>query len=166
MTQTAVAPQKLSSIITEVSNVIIASTRDTFSTMMDVTVERKSVKIVDRNMPLKGVTSVIALTGSLHGTICLSMTKETTLAMANRMMGMDFTEVDELVASSVSEFANIIAGSSSVALAGMELDLGLPSIIRGSDCLIDFPALAQPLCVTYDSELGPFILIFGFTAKS
>lgn len=164
MTTTTAQPQKLSTVIAEVSNVIIKSTRDTFEKMMDIKVEKKFVKAVDRNKPLLGVTSVISLTGGLHGTICLSMTRGTTLAMAERMMGMEFDEVDELVASCVSEFANVIAGSSKVTLAHMNLDLGLPSIIRGSDCQIDFPSLSRPLCVSYNCELGPFILVFGFTA--
>ncbi|MBL4886492.1 MAG: chemotaxis protein CheX [Planctomycetaceae bacterium] len=165
MTETAEDKNKeISNAIAGVSNVIIASTHDAFVKMTNVEIERKSVVAIARNRPLYDVTSVISLTGDLNGTVCLSMTNETVLAMAHRMMGMEFTEVDELVASCVSEFANIIAGSSKMALSHLNMDIGLPSIIRGKECIIDFPCLAQPLCVNYECELGPFLVVFGFAS--
>ncbi|MCA8988818.1 MAG: chemotaxis protein CheX [Planctomycetaceae bacterium] len=164
MTQTAEATS-LAASIAKVSNVIISSTKETFETMLDMQVERKFVKVVDRNKPLLGITSVISLSGDLYGTLCLSMTRGTVLRLANRMMGMEFEEVDELVSSCVSEFANVIAGSSKVALTDMNLNLGLPTLIRGSDYQIDFPSLSQPLCVSYHCELGPFLLVFGFAQR-
>ncbi len=162
MTQVAEKTSNLTVAITEISNVVISSTHDTFKKMMDVQIQRKSIEVVDRNKSLFEVTSVISLTGELHGTICLSMPQDTVFALAHRVTGMEFTEVDEMVASCVSEFANVIAGSSKVALSSMNLDIGLPSIIRGDGCKIDFPSLAQPLCISYECELGPFILVFGF----
>jgi len=164
MSQTVIE-RPLATAIAEVSNVIIQSTKETFETTVGVPVARQFVKVVDRNKPLLGVTSVVSLSGDLHGTICLSMTRSTTMRLANRMMGMEFEEVDELVSSCVSEFANMIAGSSKVALSHMRLELGLPTLIRGSDYHVDFPALAQPLCVSYHCELGPFLLVFGFTNR-
>lgn len=163
MAEVAEGVKTLSTAIAEISNVIIASTRDTFQKMMEVEITRKSIEAVDRNKSLYEVTSIISLTGELHGTICLSMTNETVLALAHRIMGMEFTEVDELVSSCVSEFANMIAGSSKVALSGMNLDLGLPGVIQGKDCKFNFPSVSQPICITYDCELGPFLLVFGFS---
>jgi chemotaxis protein CheX len=150
---------------TLVVNPLLQSTIETFSTMLDCSIKRKSLTIKSPETPFYGITAVIALTGKIVGTICLSFPKETALGAIKRILDIDETEITMMVCDTVGELSNMIAGGAKNRLSEFELDLGIPNIVRGEAHLIDFPRQSQPMCIHYDSDIGPFLIAFGFIQK-
>jgi hypothetical protein len=54
------------------------------------------------------VTAVIGVTGDIVGMVLVGLSKSTACAVASRMMGQEFTELDDLAQSGIGEIANII----------------------------------------------------------
>jgi chemotaxis protein CheX len=151
---------------TLVVNPLLQATIEAFSTMLDCTVKRKSLAIKTSDTPFYGITAVIALTGKIVGTVCLSFPTATALTAVKRILDMDEDHVSPIVCDCVGEFANVIAGGAKNRLSEYDLDLGIPNIIRGESHLIEFARNSQPMAVTFDSDIGPFMLAFGFVQKS
>ena len=83
---------------TLVVNPLLQSTIETFSTMLDCSIKRKSLTIKSPETPFYGITAVIALTGKIVGTICLSFPKETALGAIKRQLVIPADGVAILVA--------------------------------------------------------------------
>jgi len=108
------------------------------------------------------ITSVICLSGTTNGSICLSFPKQTAFEAVNRMLEMMPTEIDELVCDAVGEFSNVVGGSAKDKMKDPSMNLGLPNVIYGENHHIEFPSSAKPMYVKYDSDIGPFMVLFGF----
>ncbi len=153
------------SLTASIVNPILLATIETFDMMLSCKVSRKSLAIKTPETAFYGITAVIGLTGTAAGTICVSFPQETAFACVRRLLDMEFTEVNALVCDSVGEFANMIAGSAKDKLSQAALNLGIPTVVRGEKHHVDFPSNSQPMCVTYESELGPFMIAFGFVNR-
>lgn len=79
------------------------------------------------------VLIAIGITGDLSGEVRYCIPEKTTLEMVKRMSGMEFEEVDEIVASAMGEVANIISGNALTNLADMKVncDLTPPKVLYG-----------------------------------
>lgn len=100
------------------------------------------------------VTSVIGLSGFVHGSIAFSVTRDGALAILERMTGMQSTEVDELVCDCVGEMANMIAGRAKIELAPYSLTLGLPQVITGHDYSLVSPRWSIHEWLPLTTDLG------------
>jgi chemotaxis protein CheX len=71
------------------------------------------------------VTAWVGVSGSLAGSIYLSMTEATARGLVGRMLGQPSDAFDDLAQSGIAELVNVIAGAAGIVLA----DLGLPTEI-------------------------------------
>ena len=152
-------------LTTQIVNPILESTFEAFELMMDVQCKKKGMSLVTESTEFNPVSSVIGLTGRVVGSICLSYPKKTAFACVKRMVDVDVDEVNNLVCDCVSEFSNVIAGSAKDKVVDLELEIGIPTVVRGDSHRIDFPRSCQPVCVDFGSEIGPFKVIFGFEER-
>ena len=153
------------SLTTSIVNPILQSTIETFDLMLDCKVVRKGLSIKTHDTPFFGITAVISLMGEGSGSICLSFPNTTAFEAIRRMTDLEFTEVTSMVCDAVGEFANVIAGSAKDKITQLSLELGIPTVVRGDNHLIEFPSNSQPMCIDYDSDIGPFMIAFGFVQK-
>ena len=109
------------------------------------------------------LSAVIGITGRANGTIVLSLSKCAALEVLNRMVGIEVTEIDADVCDAVGELTNMIAGSVKAKLEKMELSISIPNIVSGKGHNIHYPSSVQPMCILFDSEIGPFSIEVGFT---
>ena len=154
------------SLTTQIVNPILESTFEAFELMMDVKCKKKGMSLVTEGTPFNPISSVIGLTGLVVGSICLSYPKQTAFNCVKRMVDMEVTEVSGLVCDCVSEFSNVIAGSAKDKVTELDLEIGIPTVVRGDDHRIDFPSTCNPICVDFESEIGPFKVIFGFVDRA
>ncbi|MCC7423132.1 MAG: chemotaxis protein CheX [Planctomycetaceae bacterium] len=153
---------QLANITVQIVNPVIAATTEVFRTCMGYNPVRRELGLKDKKTPYFAITSVIGLSGRVTGSICLSLPQRTAFSAVHRMVDVQCTEVDQLVCDTVGEFTNMIAGTARSTLQEFELELGLPNVVTGDGHDIKFPQRSQPMFVTFNSEIGPFMLVFGF----
>lgn len=143
-------------------NPVLAATRKVFETMLDCTPKRTGLTLKqDVGMPFD-VSGVISVTGKVPGVIVLSFSKAVAIEVLRRIIGTNATEIDSDVCDAVGELTNMIGGAAKAQLSQLELSLGIPNMILGRNHSVRFPSEIQPVCVTFDSEIGPFIVEVGF----
>lgn len=146
-------------------NPVLEATIEAFEIMLGSSVTRKELQLKTRETPFNDITSVICLSGTISGSICLSFPKQTAFEAVNRMIDMMPETIDPLVCDAVGEFSNVVGGSAKDKMNDPTMNLGLPNVIHGENHHIEFPSEASPMYVKYDSDIGPFMVLFGFVAK-
>lgn len=155
-----------SALTAEIVNPVIVAAVETFEMMMECNASRKSMRLKEPNETFSPVTAIIGLSGTASGSICLSFERDTALRTVKHMLDMDVTEMSGIVSDTVGEFANVIVGCAKDKLKHMELEMGLPNIVTGDNVHIDFPTNSNPICIHFESDMGPFMICCGFVSKA
>lgn len=161
----ATTQRETANLTTEIVNPIIQAARDVFDMMLGCKVARRNLALQSRETPFHDVTAVIGLSGGCVGSICLSFPKETVFGIVQTLLDHEVDHIDSVVCDAVGEFTNMVAGSAKEKLTELQLNMGLPNIVHGSDHHVDFPSQSQPLVVHFDSDFGPFMVVFGFIRR-
>lgn len=146
----------------EFLNPVLAATKQTFEMMLDCVPQRTGLVVKENLVPKYEVSATIGITGRAVGTLVVSLSRRTALAVLERLTGSVATEIDHEVCDAVGELTNMIAGSAKAKLAALDLSISIPNMISGSDHQVHYPANVMPLCVTFDSEIGEFCVEIGF----
>lgn len=96
------------------------------------------------------INAVCAIGGGLAGFVMLSMSARTANQIAGRLIGSPVVTFDQMAASAIAEFGNMVGGRSLTLLAdaGVECTLSPPTVIRGTQTPIQGasgPAILIPL---------------------
>lgn len=85
----------------------------------------------DKLRSSKEINIVLGLTGDIKGNLLLGVSKNITLKIVSCMMGgMEFSDVDDIVISGISEFANMLGGTTITKLQTENfIDLSPPTVI-------------------------------------
>ena len=59
----------------------------------------------------------------------------------------------------------MIAGSAKAQLAQLELSISIPNIVSGKDHTVHYPSDVKPLCIIFESDIGPFAVEVGFSFR-
>lgn len=145
-------------------NPVISATRTVFETMVGCTPNRTGLMLKETMTPRYELSAVIGVTGKAVGTIVLSMARCTALEILNRMIGIEATEINADVRDAVGELTNVIAGTAKSQMEQLELSISIPSIISGKNHNVHYPSNVTPICIVFDSEIGPFSIEVGFTS--
>ncbi|MCC7492809.1 MAG: chemotaxis protein CheX [Fimbriimonadaceae bacterium] len=146
-------------------NPFIESVYELFATMLNCGVSRGDVTLSKLGGDPKHLVALIGLSGPARGTVALSLPVDTSLQLTGRLLGPVPTEVNDDVADAVAEMANMIAGSAKAKLGadtGTPINLGLPTVVTGSDYKVVYPSDTVWLDVPFQSELGQFSLRVTF----
>lgn len=147
-------------------NPFVESVNAVFETMLNLHPTRASVKIGQGGSDGKSLTSLVGLSGQVHGVVVLRFPPETALAVAGRMLGAEPSNTNGEVVDAISELVNIIAGS---AKAKFEYDpplqLGLPTVVEGSEYRVKYPSKSVWLEVPFSCEVGDFTLEITFASN-
>jgi chemotaxis protein CheX len=114
----------------------------------------------------RDIAAIVGLSGPATGMIMLSFPVETALAMVSQIVGTKIIVVDDVVKDGVSELVNVVAGSAKVKLmaeTGKPIELGLPTIVRGTGFILETPTNAVWLDIPFESPLGNFFLRVSFS---
>ena len=100
------------------------------------------------------VTAVIGVSGSLSGSLYLSMSESTALGMTAAILAQDMTELDDLAQSGIAELANVIAGTAGIELAeeGISTVINPPLVLLGRGArlsTVEIQRLVVPLETTH-----------------
>ncbi len=120
----------------------------------------KKGKLVMKNKPVAsyGVSVLVGVVGEVKGQVAYSLSEETAMKLASRMMmGMPVEEFDEMAKSAISELANMITGNASTSLSagGLDVDIAPPTLVTGSDVSMTTSNI-QTIVIPLETEIGIF----------
>lgn len=149
----------------EYINPFIRSTKDVFGTMLGTEVQRGEISLGRDNVRTSGIISLISFNGTVRGMIALVFPMATAEEVARKLLGETGPIPEGDVADTMAEMANMIAGGAKADFSnadGTPIVLGLPTVMRGSDARVDYPAGALWVDVFMESALGRFSLHVTF----
>jgi chemotaxis protein CheX len=114
---------------------IIDATKEIFSSMIMMEISLAG-DIIEQPSVFKGsISGVIGLAGTYRGLLGIHLPQEVAMAITSSFLGMEVTEIDEDVEDAVGELANMLGGNIKSILSekGRDIDLSLPSIIKGAE---------------------------------
>lgn len=156
--------QQTSQLTAAIVNPLMASTRDVFTMMLGCEPVREGLSLKNSLVPAYELSAVIGITGGASGTVVFSVARQTALNIVERMLGLRLTEINAEVRDAVGEITNMIAGSAKGQFESLDLSISTPNIISGPGHEIHYPTSIQPICLSYQSEVGKFCLEAGFAS--
>ncbi|MBW2596853.1 MAG: DUF342 domain-containing protein [Deltaproteobacteria bacterium] len=139
-------------------NLFIESAQNLFLSMLRCQANPGKVGIADGVGNPGDITALIGLSGPVRGNVALTFPKETVLAIVNRMLGSKVRVVDDIVADSVAELVNMVAGAAKKKLSSAD---GL----SGEGYVVQHPSKSIWFEVPFTSDLGPFTLQVTFESQ-
>src|SRR5690242_776383 len=100
----------------EYINPFIESVSELFTTMLDSEAKRGEIGLLKASAFKQEIVALIGLSGPVRGAVALSFPTRTALHIVNRLLGIEVTDVDEMVLDAVAEFVNIVAGAAKAKL--------------------------------------------------
>lgn len=102
------------------------------------------------------VTILVRLAGQVEGMVAYGMSEDTARAFVSKMMGQEWSVLDELAQSALGELGSMIAGLARTELSdrGYKLDVSPPMLILNEGALISTLDL-QRLVVSLQTPYGP-----------
>jgi chemotaxis protein CheX len=138
-------------------NPFVEAVGSVFETMLGVHPKRNGVKVSSHEGAGPRLTSMIGITGSMHGCVALCFPPPTALSLAGRMLGAEAATVNDEVIDAISEMVNMVAGSAKAKFnSDPPLQLGLPTVVEGSGYRVKYPSKSIWLEVPFNSEAGEF----------
>ena len=141
---------------------IVEITKGVFSTMV-------MMEVVD-DYPLKEpvknfhetLTSMVGLAGSHSGILAIHCPKALALRITSSMLGMEVVEIDDDVNDALGEIANMIGGDVKHIFSpkGADINLSIPTVIYGSDYMLDSMSSAESLVLPFECGPDRFLLSF------
>ncbi len=106
------------------------------------------------------VSGLIGLTGGVSGTISVSFTEKSILAIVTKMLGEEMTAMDDEIGDAVGEIANMISGQARQALEAMgrPLQAAIPSVIMGRGHRITHITSHPVIAIPFSTVDGGFTI--------
>ena len=147
-------------------NPFIESVDTVFTTMLGVQPQRNGVKVSNEHNKEPSISSLVGLSGEVSGVVALHFPPATALQLAGRMVGSEFSEVNEEVTDAISELVNMVAGSAKAKFNyDPPLELGLPTVVEGSGYKLRYPSKSVWLEVAFTSDAGAFAMEVTYNPK-
>ena len=108
------------------------------------------------------LTSMVGLAGSYSGILAIHCPKNLALLITSNMLGMEVTEINEDVNDAMGEIANMIGGDVKHIFSpkGADINLSIPTVIYGSDYMLESMSSAQSLVIPFQCSGDRFLLSF------
>ena len=150
----------------EFINPFISAVSKTFETMAGISVKRMDPVIKENPQALYPVSGIIGLSGSVVGTVILTMSEPVATKAASVMLMDELTEINEEVLDAVGELTNMVAGNAKAQLEELKLNLSLPNVLSGENAEVRFPEKSRPITIPFETEFGPLAIEVGFSERT
>lgn len=146
-------------------NPFVSATIETFKSMVHTALTPGKITLVSLSHLKYDISGIIGLSGGAKGTVSLSFPRVTALKAVSEFIGEKQLALDDTVKDAVGELANIVAGAAKKDLSQFKISISLPSVIIGENHQVQGGKEVIPLVVPFDSPLGGFHLVVGFTSE-
>jgi chemotaxis protein CheX len=113
-----------------------------------------------------GLSAIVGFGGRINGFIAIHLSPKSACTLAANLLGMNFDEMDDIVADAMGEMVNMIAGSLKK-YASKDEDLfkiSIPSIVYGNDYSTHAPKNSEQLLLGVQTEFCTFSVQLVFEA--
>ena len=106
------------------------------------------------------VTGVIGLTGEARGTISVSFSEKSILAIVSNMFGEEIKELNEEINDAVGELSNMISGQARKMLEdlGKTLHGAILSVIMGKNHTLTHMTTSPVIAIPFSTDNGDFTI--------
>ncbi len=146
-------------------NPFVASICDVFNMMLACELTRGQLEVKTSSIPAYEVSGVIGMSGRAAGTVVVSLSREMAIRVAGALLGERPDTIDSEVIDAVGELTNMVAGGAKSRLEGLELSIGLPTVICGKNHTVNFPSNAMPFVIPFQSAWGPISIEVGLVEQ-
>jgi chemotaxis protein CheX len=150
----------------KIINPFFTATQKVFDRMLDLTIQKGKITLVEDMVPGKDANIIIGMTGDIYGSVLFSFPKDMTLEMVKIMSGMELEEIDVFVSSAIGEIANIISGNVVTYFAkdNYKCDIVPPQIVLGVNKSVSM-ATDKAISVSLKTEIGEFDICVSLKEK-
>lgn len=110
----------------------IKSTRNIFSTMLQLDVEVGKPELSHTDQCSFDVSAIIGMSGDINGAVVLSFPRETARRVVSIMCGADVGDNADDLSDAVGEMVNMITGGAKAQLDGKSVSISCPTVVIGS----------------------------------
>jgi chemotaxis protein CheX len=106
------------------------------------------------------VSGIIGLIGETSGTISVSFTEKSILAIVSNMFGEEMKEVNDEIKDAVGEISNMISGQARQKLEelGRSLKAAIPTVIMGKNHSISHVTSYPVVAIPFSTDNGDFTI--------
>jgi chemotaxis protein CheX len=121
--------------------------KEIFTTMLNCECQRISYDQIEVVPP--GLSAIVGFGGKISGFIALHLSPNSACTLAEHLLGMNFTEVDEIVADAMGEIVNMLAGGVKKHMSENEdlFKISVPSIVFGNDYATHSPKNSEKVSI-------------------
>ncbi len=145
----------------EFINPFVSATQNVFQTMLGKSLVRGPLSLAQNHTPVHEVSGLIGLTGQCQGMVIVNIGRDTAMSAAGIMLGETMTEMNADVVDAIGELTNMIAGAAKAQLEAFQLNIGLPTVITGSNNQVSFPSKSPTITIPFESDIGPVSVEVG-----
>lgn len=146
-------------------NPFITSTTNVIATMATMEIKEGIVASECMELPPADVTGILNMVSdSVEGVLAVSFPKPVIFELTKRLVGIEPTDIDEMVEDMVGDITNMVYGGAKTILdeEGYNFDMAIPSVIHEQDISIDFPQGCKVVVITFTTEVGDFYVEISF----
>lgn len=142
----------------DILNPFLAATGEVFRTMAGLEPRRGTPRLKGSEDACFDVSGVVGLTGQVQGFVALSFGRSAAFHVVGAFRGEAVAAVDEEVKDAVGELTNMVAGGAkrTLAEAGYDLRISIPSVIVGPGHTISRPRGVPCFEIPFETEAGSF----------
>jgi len=141
-------------------NPFIDATLNVLGTMASTRAQAGKPYIKKDKVARGDVTGVIGLTGEARGTISVSFSEKSILAIVSNMFGEEMKELNEEINDAVGELSNMISGQARKILEelGRTLHGAIPSVIMGKNHTLTHMTTSPVIAIPFSTDNGDFTI--------
>jgi chemotaxis protein CheX len=141
-------------------NPFIDATLNVLETMASVKAEAGKPYLKNDRMARGDLTGVIGLIGETSGTISVSFTEKSILAVVSNMFGEEMKEMNDDIKDAVGEIANMISGQARQKLEelGRSMKAAIPTVIVGKNHTISHMTRHPVVAIPFGTDNGNFTI--------
>jgi chemotaxis protein CheX len=152
----------LNGVKVEHVNPFVTATMETFKSMVKTEAKPGKPTLVKDSKSQFDISGIIGLSGGAQGTVSLSFPKLSCLKIITAFGGMKVVTIDDDVVDAVGELANIVAGAAKKHLEKYNINISLPTVVKGENHELTAPRNVIPMAVPFECPLGNFNLVVSF----
>ncbi|MEM7629346.1 MAG: chemotaxis protein CheX [Planctomycetota bacterium] len=135
----------------------VASIQNVFGTMLQLPVEVGDPRLLKSDKASHDISGIIGMTGTLSGSVVLSLPQETADAIVALFCGERIDADSPDFADAIGELVNMISGGAKASFEGQDVSISCPNVVIGPGHKVsrpsDIPCVVIP-CTTDCGELA------------
>jgi chemotaxis protein CheX len=114
-----------------------------------------------------GLSAVVGFGGKISGFVAIHLSPHSACTLASNLVGMEFQEMDEMVADAMGEIVNMLAGGLKKSVSKDEdlFKISVPSIVYGDEYSTHTPKSAEKVCLGIQAGICSFSVQLVYASR-